>query len=281
MVANMASADDSGKLYFRDLGREKLLSAEEEAELFKKMEAGDKAAKNRLIKANIRLVVSIAKNYVRRDQRLSDLIQEGNIGLIKAVEKFDYRQGFRFSTYATWWIYQAIVRSISGDRSIRLPAYLMTQIGKVNRVSCELMQELGRDPHEAEIAGRLGWTVERVRFVKDAAPEPSSLGTPVGEEEDASLGDLVAIINAEEPLEAVTRTMLQEDIVRTFSPLPSRDNKIMRMRYGLDDGCPRTLEDVGKHFGISRERVRQIETRTLRWLRSPKVSGRLRDYLYS
>ncbi|MDR2784302.1 MAG: sigma-70 family RNA polymerase sigma factor [Treponema sp.] len=281
MAANVTLADDSTGLYFRDLGRERLLTAEEETELFRRMEEGDEAARNRLLKANLRLVVSVAKNYARWGRRLPDLIQEGNIGLIRAVEKFDWRRGLRFSTYAAWWIRQAIIRSISEARAIRLPSYMIGRINKVARVSRGLAQSLGREPCDEEIAGSLGWETRQVAFVKNAAREHVSLDTPAGGEEDAPPMNTVANENAEDPMEAAALTMLREDIDRVLSPLPSRDRKVVRMRFGLDDGCPRTLKDVGKHFGVSRERVRQIETKTLHHLRNPKVSAGLRDYLYS
>jgi RNA polymerase primary sigma factor len=266
-------------LYFKDIGREKLLSPEQVTELFTQMEAGDKSAGERLITANLRLVVSIASRYARGD-RLPDLIQEGCFGLMRAVEKFDYRKGFMFSTYASWWIRQAITRAIPGEkRTLRLPSHIAARINKISRKTYELAQTLGREPSKAEIAGSLGWTVERLGFLGGAACEPVSLDTPVGEEEDGSLGVLVADSKAEDPMEAAALTMLREAINRALSPLPSRDRQMVRMRFGLDDGCPRALKDVGRHFGVSRERVRQIETRALCWLRSPGVSAKLRDYL--
>jgi RNA polymerase primary sigma factor len=269
-------------LCFKDMSREKLLSAEQTVELFKKMEKGDKAARDRLIRANLRLVASIANEYARGRPCLPDFIQEGYFGLIKAVEKFDYRKGFMLSTYASWWIRQAITRAMSGEaRAIDLPAHIIARINKVARKACELTQTLGREPKDTEIAASLGWTVDQVRAVEDAAREPVSLDTPAGEEGGASLGDLAADRNAEDPMEAAARAMLREAIDQALAPLPLRDRKVLRMRSGLDDGCPRTLKDVGSHLGVSRERVRQIEARTLRYLRSPKVSAKLRDYLYS
>jgi RNA polymerase primary sigma factor len=273
------AGDDLEGLCFRGLGREKLLSAEEETELFKRMEEGDEAAKNRLFNANLRLVASVAKNYAGGGQRLLEFFQEGSIGLIRAVEKFDWRKGFRFSTYATWWIRQAIIRAAPGGASIRLPSYMTGQVHKVARVSSDLAQSLGREPADTEIAGILGWETRKVAFVKNAAREPVSLDTPTGEEEDEPLAGMVADKNAEDPMEAAASAMLREEFVRVLSTLPVRVQKMMRMRFGLDDGCPQTLEDVGRYFKVSRERVRQIEANTLRWLRRPEVSGRLREYL--
>jgi RNA polymerase primary sigma factor len=269
-------------LYFKDIDREKLLSTEQVTELFKKMKAGDRTAGDRLIKANLRLVVSIANKYAHGGQWLPDLIQEGCLGLMRAVEKFDYRKGFMFSTYASWWIRQAVTRAIPGEkRTIRLPSHITARINKITRKTYELAQTLGRDPTDAEIAGSLGWTVERIRFVGGAARKTVSLNVPASEEEDSFLWNFVADRNAEDPVEAVALKMLREAINYALSSLPSRSREVVRMRFGLDDGCPRTLKDVGRHFGVSRERVRQIETRTLCWLRNPKVSAKLRDYLYS
>jgi RNA polymerase primary sigma factor len=271
-------ADDSTRIYFREIGREKLLTAEQEAELFKQMESGLVSAKDRLVRANLRLVVSIAKNYAQRG-RLSDLVQEGNIGLIKAMEKFDYRQGYRFSTYAAWWIRQAIIRSISEARTIRLPAYLAARINKVNRVSRELMQELGRVPGDEEIAGRLGWSAGKVRFVMDADRNPVSLEAPIGGEEDSSFSDFAVDKNAEDPASRAVLTLLREAIAETLSRLPSREREVLRMRYGLDDGCSRTLEEVGRCIKLSRERVRQLDVKAMRRLRHPQYSRKLKEYL--
>jgi RNA polymerase primary sigma factor len=272
-------ADDSIGIYFREIGRGKLLTAEQETELFKQMESGVIGAKDRLIRANLRLVVSIAKNYTQRGQCFSDLVAEGNFGLIRAVERFEYRRGFRFSTYATWWIHQAIIRFISEARIVRLPAYLTTRINKVNRVSGELMQELGGEPDDREIAGRLGWTVEQVRFVMNAAREPRSLDEPAGDEDDSSVVDSVDDKNAEDPAARAVQTLLREAIAEALSTIPAREREVIRMRFGLDGGCSRTLEEVGRHINISRERVRQLEVNALRRLRRPKYSHKLKEYL--
>jgi RNA polymerase primary sigma factor len=278
----VSPADDSTGSYVGDRGQENLLLAEEEQELFKKMEGGDKTARDRLIRANLRLVVSIANRYAQGGQRLQDLAQEGCFGLMRAVELFDYRRGYRFSTYATPWIRQAITRAIyDTSRTIRLPSYIMGRINKAARASRELMQDLGREPSDTEIAGSLGWTVTQLGFVNEAAREPVGLDAPAGEGEDASLLNRVANRNAEDPVEAAALVMLRKDIDRILSPLPARDRKVMRMRFGLDDGCPRTLKDVGKRLGVSRERVRQIEVNALCRLRRSQASAGLRDYLYS
>jgi RNA polymerase primary sigma factor len=275
-------ADDSAGIYFRDIGRENLLSAEEKTELFQKMEAGDKAARDRLITANLRLVVSIANKYAHGGQHLPDLIQEGNLGLMKAVEKFDYRRGFRFSTYATNWIHQAVAGAFYGKmRTIRLPSHITARINKIARVSRELAKTLGREPADTEIAGVLGWETRQVAAVKNADKQPVRLNMPTGDKGDAPLVSLVADKNVEDPVEAATFAMLQEEIARALATLPVRDRKVVRMRYGLDDGCPQTMEDVGKHLGVSRERVRQIEVKALCRLRLSKLSAGLRDYLYS
>jgi RNA polymerase primary sigma factor len=280
VAANVTLADDSEGPCFRRLGCGKLLSAEEETELFKRMEEGDKTARNRLLNANIRLVILVTKNYAGSGQRFFDLVQEGSIGLIRAVEKFDWRKGFRFSTYAAWWIRQAVIRAASGEaRTIRLPSYMTGRINKVARVSRELAQTLGREPADTEIAGSLGWETRQVTFAKNAAREPASLDAPTGGEEDASLVGMVADKNAEDPVETAAFAMLREEIARLLSTLPVRARKVVKMRFGLDDGCPQTLEDVGRYLKVSRERVRQIEVNTLRRLRRPNVSGRLKEYL--
>jgi RNA polymerase primary sigma factor len=272
--------NDSEVSYFRGLGREKLLSAAAEAELFKRMEAGDKTARTRLLNANTRLVVSVAKNYAGAGPRFSDLFQAGSLGLIRAVEKFDWRRGLRFSTYASWWIRQAVIRAASSDeRTIRLPSYMAGRINKVARVSRELTQSLGREPTDAEIAGSLGWEPRQVASAQNAARQPVSLDAPAGEEDDTPLAGMVADKGAEDPVEAAASVMLREEFARLLSTLPLRVRKIIRLRFGLDDGCPRSLEDLSRRFNISRERVRQIVVNTQRWFRRPDVGGRLREYV--
>jgi RNA polymerase primary sigma factor len=279
-MANVISTDDAKGFRIRGLGREKLLTAEEEIELFKRMEEGDETARNRLLNANIRLVALVVKNYAGGGQRFFDLFQEGSMGLIRAVEKFDWRKGFRFSTYAAWWIRQAIIRAAPGEaRSIYLPSHITRQINKVARVSHGLAQSLGREPTDTEIAGSLGWETRQVVFIKNAALKPVSLDTPASEEEDAPLASVVADKNAEDPVDAAVAALLREEIARVLSILPARERNMVRMRFGLDDGCPQTLEDVSRCFKVSRERVRQIEVNILRRLRHPEVSGRLREYL--
>jgi RNA polymerase primary sigma factor len=283
--SGVSLADDSIGLYFREIGREKFLSVEQERNLFKQMESGDNtaaiSAKNRLIKANLRLVVSIAKNYVQWGQCLSDLIQEGNIGLIKAVEKFEYRKGFRFSTCATWWIRQAITRFISEARAIRLPAYLTVRINKVNRQSRELMQELGREPTAEEIDRALGWNAGQVNFIMNAVWKFVRLEEPMGDEKNSSFLDVIGNKNAEDPASRAVQTLLQEAIAEVLSGFPSREREVVRMRFGLEDGCSLTLEKAGRRINVSRERVRQLEAKALCRLRHPEVSAGLRDYLYS
>jgi RNA polymerase primary sigma factor len=269
-------------LYFKEIGREKLLSAEQETDLFRQMEDEDSAAgaKDRLIRANIRLVVYIAKKFAQGGHSLSDLIQEGSFGLMRAVEKFDYRKGFRFSTYASYWIRQAIARSFSNqERNIRLPAHILAQINTLARASRELMQELGRAPSDGEIAGRLGWIAEEVTFIRNAAWEPESLDAPMGVEEDAPVVDFVADQNAENPASRAVETSMREAVTRAVSRLPARERDVIRMRYGLEGGCSQTLSELSRRFNISRERARQLEVAALRRLRHPKYSGELRAYL--
>ncbi|MCI8669136.1 MAG: RNA polymerase sigma factor RpoD [Lachnospiraceae bacterium] len=272
--------DDPVRMYLKEIGKVPLLSAEEEIELAKQMELGNDNAKKRLAEANLRLVVSIAKRYVGRGMLFLDLIQEGNLGLIKAVDKFDYKKGFKFSTYATWWIRQAITRAIADQaRTIRIPVHMVETINKLMRVSRQLVQELGREPLPEEIAQQLDMPVDRVREILKIAQEPVSLETPIGEEEDSHLGDFIQDDNVPVPAEAATYTMLKEQIVEVLTTLTEREQKVLRLRFGLDDGRPRTLEEVGKEFNVTRERIRQIEAKALRKLRHPSRSRKLRDYL--
>ncbi|MDR1176750.1 MAG: sigma-70 family RNA polymerase sigma factor [Treponema sp.] len=276
----MSLADDSTGLYLREIGRAKLLSAEEETELFKQMESGVAGARDRLITANLRFVVSIAKNYVRGGQCLSDLVQEGIFGLIRAVEKFDYRKGYRFATYAAWWIRQAVIRFLSEKRIIRLPAHISARIGKMNRVSRELTQDLGRKPGDEEIAGALGWTVRQFRFVmKAAAQETLSLEESAGEEGEGVKADFVEDKNVEDPAVGAVYAMLRKTLAETLSRLPFREREVIRMRFGLEDGCSRTLKEVGRRLKVSRERARQLELNALRRLRCPKYSRKLKEYM--
>ncbi len=272
--------DDPVRMYLKEIGRVPLLTAEEEIELAKRMEQGDEDAKKKLAEANLRLVVSIAKRYVGRGMLFLDLIQEGNLGLIKAVEKFDYGKGFKFSTYATWWIRQAITRAIADQaRTIRIPVHMVETINKLIRVSRQLLQELGRDPTPEEIAAAMEIPVERVREIQKVAQEPVSLETPIGEEEDSHLGDFIEDEDAPAPAEAASYILLKEQLESVLDTLTPREEKVLRLRFGLDDGRSRTLEEVGQEFGVTRERIRQIEAKALRKLRHPSRSRKLKDYL--
>ena len=279
-VPEGVSIEDPVRMYLKEIGKVPLLSAEEEIELAKRMENGDEAAKKRLAEANLRLVVSIAKRYVGRGMLFLDLIQEGNLGLIKAVEKFDYRKGYKFSTYATWWIRQAITRAIADQaRTIRIPVHMVETINKLIRVSRQLLQELGREPQPEEIAERMDMSVDRVREILKISQEPVSLETPIGEEEDSHLGDFIQDDNVPVPADAAAFTLLKEQLVEVLSTLTDREQKVLRLRFGLDDGRARTLEEVGKEFSVTRERIRQIEAKALRKLRHPSRSRKLKDYL--
>jgi len=272
--------DDPVKMYLKDIGRVPLLSAEEEVELAKRMQEDDAAAKKRLSEANLRLVVSIAKRYVGRGMLFLDLIQEGNLGLMKAVEKFDYQKGFKFSTYATWWIRQSITRAIADQaRTIRIPVHMVETINKLTRVQRVLLQELGREPTPEEIAEKMGVTEERVREIQKIAQDPVSLETPIGEEEDSHLGDFIEDEKTTTPSDSVAFTMLKEQLLGVLDTLTPREEKVLRLRYGIDDGKPRTLEEVGKEFNVTRERIRQIEAKALRKLRHPSRSKKLKDFL--
>ena len=274
------SIEDPVRMYLKEIGKVPLLSAEEEIDLAQRMEQGDESAKKRLAEANLRLVVSIAKRYVGRGMLFLDLIQEGNLGLIKAVEKFDYRKGYKFSTYATWWIRQAITRAIADQaRTIRIPVHMVETINKLIRVSRQLLQELGREPTPEEIAEEVHMSVERVREILKISQEPVSLETPIGEEEDSHLGDFIQDDNVPVPADAAAFTMLKEQLEDVLSTLTDREQKVLRLRFGLDDGRARTLEEVGKEFNVTRERIRQIEAKALRKLRHPSRSRKLKDYL--
>ncbi|NLW07733.1 MAG: RNA polymerase sigma factor RpoD [Clostridia bacterium] len=279
-VPDTVAIDDPVRMYLKEIGRVPLLTPEEEIELAKAMEAGDEEAKRRLAEANLRLVVSIAKRYVGRGMLFLDLIQEGNLGLIKAVEKFDYRKGFKFSTYATWWIRQAITRAIAAQaRTIRIPVHMVETINKLLRVQRQLLQELGREPTPEEIAKEMDITVERVREIHKIAQEPESLETPIGEEEDSHLGDFIEDEEAQAPAEAASFILLREQLEEVLDTLTPREKRVLRLRFGLDDGRARTLEEVGQEFGVTRERIRQIEAKALRKLRHPSRSKKLKDYL--
>ena len=279
-IPDSINIEDPVRMYLKEIGKVPLLTAEEEIELAKRMESGDENAKKRLAEANLRLVVSIAKRYVGRGMRVLDLIQEGNLGLIKAVEKFDYNKGFKFSTYATWWIRQAITRAIADQaRTIRIPVHMVETINKLVRVSRQLLQELGREPTPDEIAERMEIPVERVREILKISQEPVSLETPIGEEEDSHLGDFIQDDNVPVPADAAAFTPLKEQLVEVLGTLTEREQKVLRLRFGLDDGRARTLEEVGKEFNVTRERIRQIEAKALRKLRHPSRSRKLKDYL--
>ncbi len=279
-VPDGVSIEDPVRMYLKEIGKVPLLTAEEEIDLAKRMEKGDEVAKKRLAEANLRLVVSIAKRYVGRGMLFLDLIQEGNLGLIKAVEKFDYTKGYKFSTYATWWIRQAITRAIADQaRTIRIPVHMVETINKLIRVSRQLLQELGREPTPEEIAAEMNLPVERVREILKISQEPVSLETPIGEEEDSHLGDFIQDDNVPVPAEAAAFTLLKEQLVEVLETLTDREQKVLRLRFGLDDGRARTLEEVGKEFNVTRERIRQIEAKALRKLRHPSRSKKLRDYL--
>ena len=279
-VPKGVSIDDPVRMYLKEIGRIPLLTGDEEIELAQGMEAGDEIAKKKLAEANLRLVVSIAKRYVGRGMLFLDLIQEGNLGLMKAVEKFDYRKGYKFSTYATWWIRQAITRAIADQaRTIRIPVHMVETINKLVRVQRQLVQELGRDPTPEEIGEEMLLDVERVREIMKIAQEPVSLETPIGEEEDSHLGDFIPDEDVIAPADAATFTMLREQLIEVLETLTPREQKVLRLRFGLDDGRARTLEEVGKEFEVTRERIRQIEAKALRKLRHPSRSKKLKDFL--
>ena len=279
-VPEGVSIEDPVRMYLKEIGKVSLLSADEEIELAKRMEKGDEAAKKRLAEANLRLVVSIAKRYVGRGMLFLDLIQEGNLGLIKAVEKFDYRKGYKFSTYATWWIRQAITRAIADQaRTIRIPVHMVETINRLIRTSRQLLQELGREPTPEEIAEKMEMPVERVREIMKISQDPVSLETPIGEEEDSHLGDFIQDDHVQVPVDAATYTLLHEQLMEVLDTLTEREQKVLRLRFGLDDGRPRTLEEVGRQFNVTRERIRQIEAKALRKLRHPSRSKKLKDYL--
>ena len=274
------NVDDPVRMYLKEIGKVPLLTAEEEIELAKRMEAGDEEAKKKLCEANLRLVVSIAKRYVGRGMLFLDLIQEGNLGLIKAVDKFDWRKGYKFSTYATWWIRQAITRSIADQaRTIRIPVHMVETINKLIRISRQLLQEYGREPTPEEIAIEMDMPEEKVREILKIAQEPVSLETPIGEEEDSHLGDFIPDDDVPAPAEAAAFSMLKEQLMEVLDTLTEREQKVLKLRFGLEDGRARTLEEVGKKFDVTRERIRQIEAKALRKLRHPTRSKKLKDYL--
>ena len=279
-VPEGVSLDDPVRMYLKEIGHVPLLTAEEEVALAQRMEAGDEEARHRLEEANLRLVVSIAKRYVGRGMLFLDLIQEGNLGLLKAVEKFDYSKGYKFSTYATWWIRQAITRAIADQaRTIRIPVHMVETINKLVRISRQLLQELGRDPHPEEVAKEMGLSTLRVREIMKIAQEPVSLETPIGEEEDSHLGDFIEDEAAPAPAEAASFMLLREQLEEVLETLTDREKNVLRLRFGLEDGRSRTLEEVGQSFGVTRERIRQIEAKALRKLRHPSRSKVLRDFL--
>ena len=279
-IPEAVNIDDPVRMYLKEIGKVPLLTADEEVELAKRMEAGDESAKHQLAEANLRLVVSIAKRYVGRGMLFLDLIQEGNLGLIKAVEKFDFRKGFKFSTYATWWIRQAITRAIADQaRTIRIPVHMVETINKLIRISRQLLQELGREPTPEEIAKSMGITEAKVREIIKIAQEPVSLETPIGEEEDSHLGDFIQDEDAPAPADAASNALMKELLWDVLDSLTPREAKVLRLRFGLDDGNPRTLEEVGKEFMVTRERIRQIEAKALRKLRHPSRSKKLKDFL--
>lgn len=279
-VPKSVPTDDPVRMYLKEIGKVPLLTAEEERELAIRMQNGDEEAKNKLCESNLRLVVSIAKRYLNRGLTFLDLIQEGNLGLIKAVDKFDYTKGFKFSTYATWWIRQAITRSIADQaRTIRIPVHMVETINKLIRIQRQLLQELGREPTAEEIAKEMGITVEKVREIKKISQDPVSLETPIGEEEDSHLGDFIPDDDVPAPVDAAAYSMLKEQLMEVLDTLSEREKKVLMLRFGLEDGRPRTLEEVGKEFNVTRERIRQIEAKALRKLRHPSRSKKLRDYL--
>ena len=279
-VPKNVPTDDPVRMYLKEIGKVSLLTAEEERELAIRMQNGDEEAKNKLCESNLRLVVSIAKRYLNRGLTFLDLIQEGNLGLIKAVDKFDYTKGFKFSTYATWWIRQAITRSIADQaRTIRIPVHMVETINKLIRIQRQLLQEYGREPTAEEIAKEMGITVEKVREIKKISQDPVSLETPSGEEEDSHLGDFIPDDDVQAPVDAAAYTMLKEQLMEVLDTLSEREKKVLMLRFGLEDGRPRTLEEVGKEFNVTRERIRQIEAKALRKLRHPSRSKKLKDYL--